>query len=295
MSDIKPPVIGAPITFKPPVIAPPKSAIMAGGGKFRLGGGNPEILGFEPIPRGNKKSSLFLIIVGRAGSGKNSLAYSAVEEGPVLDISVLERGTEGDDYMQQYTSRDIKRKVFTIDDKDPLNPIEASRIWDEFQKIMFALYGFQGTIVVNTIDEIYDLGRVATMPDKSMRRDYGAINRPMNDMLGYFQRVDCPTNLILISKGVDYWVKGENTGLMAYKGFPNAEFMSDCMVSMNKKTMVEPDASDKKAKGMVLLPIEKRFSCTIMRAPAAIKHEGTTLYGSDITFKEIKKRVLPVV
>lgn len=289
-----PPVIAPPVSFKPPVIAPPKSMVMVGAGKFRLGNGNPAMLGFEPVPTKNEKRGLFAIITGKAGTGKNSLAYSAVEEGPVLEIAIMERGTEGDAHMQQYTSRGVQRKIYVVDDKDPLNKIESERIWEDFRRTVFALYGFQGTIIINTIDEIYEIGRMAELGklEKTMRRDYAAINRPMNELLSYFQKVDCVTNLILLSKGVDQWVNGENTGFTDYKGYPNALFMSDAMVVMTKEQpLAQPD--DKRTTHLVPVPIEKRFKCTIMRAPADVKQEGQVLMGKDINFAEIKKRVLP--
>jgi hypothetical protein len=284
------------VSIKPISIVQPQSAAanavatLVGQGKFKLGNGDPEQMGFMPVPVKSKKQSLFLIIVGRHGSGKNTLAYSAIEEGPVAEIAIIERGTEGDEYMQQYTKKGILRKTFVVDAADPLSPDESGRIFREWQKIMYSLYGYKGTVVLNTIDEIYEIARVAINGrlDKTMRRDYGDVNRAMNDILYFFTRTDCPTNLVLISKGVDIWIKGENTGQMDYKGFPNARYMSDGMISLDKQTFVE----DEKTKKLKVLPVAERFSGVITRAPAATIQEGTVLKGTELNFMELKRRML---
>lgn len=287
-------VIAPPTTFKPVVATSP---VMAGGGKYRLGGGDPQTLGFETVTPGNKKTALFLVITGKTGTGKNRLAYSAAEEGkPVLEIAIVEKGSEGDDATSEYTKTGlVKRKLFIVDDKDPLNQLQAKRIFEEFQKTVFALYGFDGTLVINSIDEIYEIGRMAIYEtlEKVMRRDYGPINRAMNDILSYFARTDSRTNLILLSKGVDLWVGGENTGRTGYKGYPNAEFLCDTLVSLDKEVYVVP--SDKKAKDIVFLENEKKFSCTIFKSTADSSQEGKELKGKEITFANIKKLTLPSV
>lgn len=263
---------------------------MAGGGKFRLGDGDPLKMGFMPIPVKNQKKALYLIIVGKQGTGKNTLAYSAIEEGPVCEISIIERGTEGDEHIQQYTQKGILRKTYVIDAADPLSSEESIRIFSDWQKTMYSLYDWEGTVILNTIDEIYDIARKAIIGkmEKVVRREYGDVNRAMNDILYYFTRVECKTNLILLSKGYDVWVNGENTGLMDYKGFPNAKYMSDGMISLDKVTFRE----NKKDRSMDVIPIPERFSGTITRCPAAMKHEGLVVRGADLKFVPLKKRML---
>lgn len=285
-----------PIRIAPPTTFKPPAPVRLAGGKYKMGGGIPENLGFAPISTINKKEGIFLIIAGKEGTGKNRLAYSAIDEGrPVLEMSVVERGSEGDIHTAKFTSKGILRKLFVTDDKDFSNKIEAGKIWDDFQETIYALYGFEGTIIVNSIDEIYALARVALLePGKAMRRDYGEINKPMNDLLGWFQRVECKTNLILLSKGLDYWTNGEVSEILCdYKGYPNARFMADTIVSLGKKVLEEP-ADPKKQKGMQIVPIERRFFCTILKSPADSSQEGVRLMGSDINFMEIKRRTLPV-
>lgn len=279
--------IAPPTSFKPP--SPPKLAA----GKFKMGGGIPEKMGFEPISTVNKKKNIFLIIAGKEGTGKNRLAYSAIEEGrPVLEMAVVERGSEGDANTSKYTSKGILRKLFVTDDKDTSNKLTADRLWHDFQETMYALYDFEGTLIVNSIDEIYGMARDALLPGKSMRRDYGEINQPMNDLLGWFQRVESKTNLILLSKGLDLWTNGEVSEIMCeYRGYPNARFMADAIVSLGKKVLEEPQ--DKKLKGMQIVPVDRRFFCTILKSPADISQEGVRLMGNDINFLEIKRRTLP--
>lgn len=281
-------VIAPPISFKPP------TPVKLAGGKFKVGGGVPSELGFNPINPINKKEGMFLIVAGKEGTGKNRLAYSAVEEGrPVLEMAIEERGSEGDANMAKFTSKGILRKVFNMDDKDTGNRLIAEKVWDDFQATLFALHGFDGTIIINGIDEIYRIARTALLKERSMRRDYGELNGPMNELLDVFQRSDCRTNLILLSKGLDYWVNGEvSMELCDYKGYPNARFMADTIVSLGKRVLEEP--ADIKKKGMQVVPIDRRFFCTILKSPADTSQEGVRLMGNEINFMEIKRRTLPV-
>src|SRR3990167_6075944 len=135
--------IAPPSTFKP--LALPKLAR----DKFKMGGGIPSEMGFEPISTVNKKEGIFLIIAGKEGTGKNRLAYSAIDEGrPVLEMAVVERGSEGDANIAKYTSKGILRKLFVMDDKDTSNKLTADRVWDDFQETLYAFYDFDGTLIV---------------------------------------------------------------------------------------------------------------------------------------------------
>lgn len=269
----------APLAVNP-IIKSPTGHIV---GKFD----NLDALGFTQIPDKNIKKSVFLIITGKEGSGKNGLAYSAIDEGPVVEIQIQDRGTEGDEHNAALVRKGIKRKVIGNHSVDTKPGAEA--VFDEFLKLLYGLYGFPGTVIVNTIEEIYEIGRVAK--EVVMRREYGLINRPMTDVLSYFTRVDSPTNLVLLSKGVDVYVNGTIVhDKIDYKGYPGARGMSDCIVAIDKQTYVDPGT--KKANDLVLLPIDRRFSATIMRNPAALKEEGTVLRGKDLHFSVIKRKAL---
>lgn len=277
---------------RPATISAPDARMMAGGGKYRVGGFSPEQLGAAPIPTENSKRSLFSVIVGRSGSGKNTLAYSAIEDGPVVVCSVVERGSTGSGRIQQYLSKGIQRKVLLPDLADPTSPANAERMWDEILRFLFGLYGFPGTLIIDTIDEMYEIGRLALNGrlEKVMQRDYGPINRAMNDVFGLYALDSCVTNLILISKGRDVYMNGENTGMMEPGGWKNATFMADGVVYLSKDTY---GAGNDRNRATVL-PVDQRIKGTIIKCPADLAMEGVVLSGESLKFTELKKRMLKV-
>lgn len=268
----------------------PETRMMAGGGKFRVGGYTPEKLGAQPVPTTNVKRSLFMVVVGRSGSGKNTLAYSAIEDGPVVELCMQERGSTGSGRIQEFLKRGVQRKVLLPDLADPTSPANAERMWEEAQRFLFGLYGFPGTIVVNTGEELYETGRVAVNGrlDKVMQRDYGPINRAMNEIFGLYALESCATNLIIISKGRDVYIGGENTGIMEPGGWKNAGFMADGVVHLAKETY---GAGSDRNRAQVL-PVDQRIKGTIIKCPADLAMEGTTLSGESLRFTELKKRML---
>lgn len=277
------------VTVSRPVGAP-DARMMAGGGKFRVGGYTPEQLGAQPVSPVNQKRSLFLVVVGRGGSGKNTLAYSAIEDGPVVELCMQERGSTGSGRIQEFLKRGVDRKVLLPETSDPTSPANAERMWEEAQRFLFGLYGFPGTIVVNTGEELYETGRVAINGrlDKVMQRDYGPINRAMNEIFGLYALESCVTNLIIISKGRDVYIGGENTGMMEPGGWKNASFMADGVVFLSKETY---GAGSDRNRAQVL-PVDQRIKGTIIKCPADLAMEGTTLSGDGLRFTELKKRML---
>lgn len=274
----------------PAANAAPDARMMAGGGKFRVGGYSPEQLGATTMPTTNSKRSLFTVVVGRSGSGKNTLAYSAIEDGPVVVCSVVERGSTGTGRIQKYLEKGIQRKVLLPDLADPTSPANAERMWEEMLRFLFGLYGFPGTLIVDTCDEMYEIGRLALNGrlDKVMQRDYGPINRAMNDVFGLYALDSCPTNLILISKGRDVYVGGENTGLMEPGGWKNASYMADGVVFLSKETY----GSGNDRQRASVLPVDQRIKGTIIKCPGDLSQEGVVLSGENLRFVELKKRML---